>query len=109
MTKSELQAFIKNLGLDQKFEKLLLQVGEDSQQVTPQLLAGLADMLENYANYQNKLADSYDAVVAKLENIGSQFQQLNEKELEEKTAVINQIQEQALVTIKQQIEQLKNK
>ena len=109
MTKSELQTFIKNLGLDQKFEKLLLQVGEDSLQVTPQLLAGLADMLENYANYQNKLADSYDAVAAKLENTGSQFQQLNEKELEEKTAVINQIQEQALVTIKQQIEQLKNK
>ena len=49
MTKPELLEFIKSLPLDEKFMDFLVSSIEASQEITPQLLNGVAKILEAYA------------------------------------------------------------
>jgi phage tail tape-measure protein len=108
MTKEKLRKFIQDLALDEKFEKLLLQIIEDAKDITPELLTGLADILESYAEYQNNLANTYESIANEVEKAGKLFKELDEKELQEKLEAVNRAQEQALLAINQKIEQIKN-
>ncbi|MEW5805483.1 MAG: hypothetical protein AB1721_02030 [Patescibacteria group bacterium] len=107
MNKQELIEFIKNLQLESKFEQMVLEIINDTQEITPQLLNSLADILEQYAEYQNNLANLYDQAANEIGKTVSRLQDLDKQELEQKLIAVDQIQEQALQAIQAKINEIK--
>lgn len=109
MTKQELKSFIQSLSVDQEFMQLLLAIVENVQEITPQFLSGLAKILESYAEYSNNVANCLDQIAQETEKIALQFEELDNKETEERLRILESIQKQALFAINSKLEGLKDK
>ncbi len=107
MTKQELKTLISELGLENKFEAMLMELVEGAQEITPQFLNAVANILEQYADYSNNVANSLDQIASTMRKTLDLVNEIDNKELQDQLQVIADAQEQALANINRKVQELK--
>lgn len=105
MTKDELKKIITDLELDAELQDIVFDMIESAKTVDKTLLDGVANVLDNHAEYLEKTADLFDQAAEEYEDLSADMAVLDGQEAQERLQKMAETQEELLDDVSQKLEE----